>query len=267
MRHGASRIARREQDGAEIVLRLRVSRRRFDGALVLPSRFVDPTGGEPDVSQIVVREGVSRIDSDRRLVVRRGVARPAHLLERDADVVLRDGRLRLQAKRGFEVPQRALGLPQLEVQRGGVVSHGGVLGLARDDGFAADCVFGRHLAPARRREARAVAVRPRHRLDPDVRHLVGRSPSPRHALRRMIRVPRVRVRVVEHVFHLDARAGRQPERRRVAVLILPPEIPLLDPDQPFFLARGQKRVSLRASCARGSARAAESRALRRPPAA
>ena len=127
--------------------------------------------------------------------------------------------------------QRLLRLPELEVEARGVVPEIDVVGLARHQRLAADDVLGGHLAADVGHQPRAVGVAARHHLNPDIGHLVRRSPAPADTSRRVRRVARVRVRVVELVFHLELRAGRHPERRVVAVLVLPVEVPVADEDQ------------------------------------
>ena len=56
---------------------------------------------------------------------------------------------------------------------------------------------------------------------------------------RMVRIARIRVRIIVSEFHFQARIRRQLHRRRVAVLFLPVEIPVANPDQPLLASIGQ----------------------------
>ena len=81
----------------------------------------------------------------------------------------------------------------------------------------------------------------RDHLDPEIAHLVRRVLSPDDARGRTVRVARIAGRVVVGVAHRDRRALRQHERRRVAIHVLPAEIPVVDRDEPARGAVGQRR--------------------------
>ena len=74
-------------------------------------------------------------------------------------------------------------------------------------------------------------TRSRDHLYPEVAHLVGRVLPPDDARGRDVRVARVAPRVVVGVAHRNRGALRQHERHRVAIDVLPPEIPVVYDDQ------------------------------------
>ena len=75
-------------------------------------------------------------------------------------------------------------------------------------------------------------------------HLVGGSGTPLHALRRMIGIARICVGIIVCEFHFEARTGGQLDRRDIAILFLPVEVPIANPDQPLLAAVGQDRPAL-----------------------
>ena len=87
----------------------------------------------------------------------------------------------------------------------------------------------------------ASAARLRQHLQSELRHFVGRPRAGAHADRRVVRVVDVRLRVVERVAHRQRRAARQRDRRRVAIVLLPVKVPLLDVKQRLHGAVGQRR--------------------------
>ena len=80
-------------------------------------------------------------------------------------------------------------------------------------------------------------------LNPQVAHLVPRALPPENATRRLGRIARVVSGVVVRVPHLQTRPLGQPERRDVAVHVLPAEIPIANVDQRTHRSVGQLRKS------------------------
>ena len=132
----------------------------------------------------------------------------------------------------------------------------GLVGIALQQLRVGREIFGVRLPPdvvAQRSLKSAVGAR--HHLDPEVAHLVRRVLAPDDARGRMMRIARVVGGVVVDVAHRDRRALRQRERRRVAIDVLPAEIPVGDRDQPVAWCRPAASASP-PSAARGCARAA-----------
>ena len=127
---------------------------------------------------------------------------------------------------------RLLWLAGLQVQHGRVVPDRDVVGPHDDLCFEADDGLRGHLAVGGVEEARAIRFGACEQLHPDVTHLVGRPEAPHDALRRHVGVARVVGGVVVHVLEANDGAGGHPKRLRVAVLVLPLEIPLADDDEP-----------------------------------
>jgi hypothetical protein len=215
---------------------------------------VDPEGGvEPDAGELGVAAGqgnvtevgvwarVGRVEARGGFEGGFGFVRAVELTEEEAQAVMTGRMVGIGSDRRPEMP---LGFGELfsgeiDLADGGL--GGGVGRIEAGDGeipfeepelgFAA--VIGA--------EEREVFFALGKHLQPELGHFIGGLRSVADAPRRMMRVARVVGRVIEGELHGERGAFWKRERRGVAVIGLPVEVPVVDADERLSAATGQCR--------------------------
>ena len=112
--------------------------------------------------------------------------------QREADVVVRLDRLRIEPQRGVEVRHRTIGPSQRQVDRRRRLVKPRAVGIGRKHRFVANRILGHHLRTEVAAQPDAVGVGARQHLQPQIAHLVVAVLAPSHALRRPIGIAPVR---------------------------------------------------------------------------
>ena len=142
---------------------------------------------------------------------------------------------------GLEVPYGHRRAAEQQRQHAGVVVQFGVVGRRDQHRLEADQVLGRHLRLHLVDQRGPVGVVGRRQLEPQVPHLVERLLSPAHAHGWRLGIAWILRRVVVDVAHRQRGALRQPQGLRVAIHVLPAEVPGADVDERARRAVGELR--------------------------
>ena len=165
-------------------------------------------------------------------------------LKRGPQIAVRLGVVRVETKRLVKLIDRFRDTANLKVLGGEERVPGWIARLGPDSHFRASDVGTLFALNVVSRQNRCGVVVARQDLEPEDRHLVRRVRAVSDALRRMMRVARIVRRIIVGEAHRERRPFGQELRHAIAVLILPFEVPRLDPDQRFHRAVGEGRRAL-----------------------